>query len=168
MIKRLVLIRGLPGSGKSEIAKQIKKKHKDSAFICATDDYWVRPDGKYDFNIDLLGNSHAWNQNRVKSTLVFESGSPWDSIVVVDNTNINFSEIRPYAILAEKFEFPVAVLEPNTKWAMDVEKCYELNTHGVPYATILRMYHNWEKTEEVISKIQQLGCKIADKVEYSL
>ena len=160
MIKQMIIVRGLPGSGKSLIAEQYKQKHKDSCFVCATDEYWVRPDNIYDFNILLLGNSHVWNRKRVEEILKREKKSPWDTLIVVDNTNVNFGEIRPYAVIAKKHKLPLLILEPKTKWRYDVAECFNRNTHGVPYATILKMYHNWEPTELVMSKLVKMGCEV--------
>ena len=159
MIKRMVFVRGLPGSGKSTIAKAYKEKHirpKDSCWVCATDNYWMRPDGKYDFNYDLLGWSHIWNQRRVEEILNTEVNSEWDTIVVVDNTNINFSEMKPYIRLGLLYKYDIVFSEPDTEWKYNVEECYKRNTHGVPYSTMLRMYKAWQDHRTVKAYLEEM------------
>jgi predicted kinase len=156
MIKKLVFTRGLPGSGKSYYAHELKAKHKDSCFICSTDQYWERPDGVYDFNWELLGQSHKWNQQRVQEILDTEIDTEWDSVVVVDNTNITFSEMKPYIKMALAAGFKIEFVEPSTAWKYDVEECFKRNTHGVPYATILKMNQRWESNEVVMEKLKDL------------
>ena len=162
----MVILRGLPSSGKSTIAEEIKAKHKDSCFICATDDYWVRPDGTYDFNMELLGKSHMWNQNRVLAIARKEFKNKFDTIIVVDNTNITFSELRPYATRAKMYRIPVVIMESDMSWAMDVEQCYirSQETHKVPYATILRMYNAWEPHDSVVEKLKKMDCKVLENI----
>lgn len=157
-MKKLILVRGLPGSGKSTIGQEYKKKHSDSCFICATDEYWFRPDGIYDFNIELIGESHRWNQHRVEEILDEEVDSEWDTIVVVDNTNITFQEMKPYIKMALVVGFEIEFMEPSTSWRYDVEECFKRNGHGVPYATILRMSQCWEDHATVLKKLEELKC----------
>jgi chloramphenicol 3-O-phosphotransferase len=57
-MKKVVIVRGLPGSGKSVLAEKYQDTFHDSCFIYSTDDYWMRPDGLYDFNCDLLHKAH--------------------------------------------------------------------------------------------------------------
>jgi hypothetical protein len=160
MIKKLVFTRGLPGSGKSTYAHELKAKHHDSCFICSTDQYWERPDGVYDFNWELLGKSHVWNQRRVKEILCDEENRPWDTVVVVDNTNITFSEMKPYIKMAIECEFDIEFVEPDTEWRYDVEECFNRTTHGVPYATILKMSQRWEDMATVIVKLEKFKKEV--------
>jgi len=153
MIKQLLFVRGLPGSGKSYIAKNYKKIHFDSCIVCSTDDYWVRPDGVYDWNFELLGQAHSWNQNRVHGYLSAEQVTDWDTIIIVDNTNVNFQEMKPYIKMALEYGFDIGFEEPETEWRYDVEECFKRNTHGVPHATILKMYQRWEDHETVTNKL---------------
>ena len=156
MIKKLIFTRGLPGSGKSTIAEHFLNKHHDSCSVCATDNYWLRPDGIYDFNWELLGKAHAWNQGLVRMIMKEEADGPYDSIIIVDNTNINFSEMKPYIKMALEYEYDVEFMEPATEWRYDVEECFKRNTHGVPYATILKMSQKWEDRATVMAKLEQL------------
>ena len=53
----LIVLRGAPGSGKSTHAKRLCKKLNMHEYrICSADHYFVRPDGLYDWNKNLLSN----------------------------------------------------------------------------------------------------------------
>jgi predicted kinase len=154
-MKKVVIVRGLPGSGKSTIAQKYKDTFYDSCFICSTDDYWMRPDGLYDFNYALLNKSHQWNQQRVEHILREEQNTLFDAVIIIDNTNTTFNEMRPYVKLAVKYGYEIEVQEPTTWWKRDVEECFERNTHGVPYSTVRKMDERWEDHDVVMEKIDK-------------
>lgn len=147
------LIRGIPGSGKSTMARNIQlelSKAGNEIVLYATDDFWIRPNGMYDFNYDLITPAHRWNQKRVELAMLGHID------VIVDNVNSTWKEIQPYVKLAYMYSYVIQLHESDTPWAMNVEECYKRNTHGVPYSTILRMYHEWEPTEDIRINIEQL------------
>ncbi|KAM6180017.1 NEDD4-binding protein 2-like 1 isoform 4-T4 [Erethizon dorsatum] len=61
--KHLYLLRGLPGSGKTTLARQLQHDFP-MAVIFSTDDFFAREDGAYEFNPDFLEEAHEWNQKR--------------------------------------------------------------------------------------------------------
>ncbi|XP_032352225.1 NEDD4-binding protein 2-like 1 isoform X4 [Camelus ferus] len=61
--KHLYLLRGLPGSGKTTLARQLQHDFP-RALIFSTDDFFFREDGAYEFNPDFLEEAHEWNQKR--------------------------------------------------------------------------------------------------------
>ena len=153
-MKRLRLLRGLPGSGKSHTS--LYQLGNKPWFIFATDDYWLRPDDFYDFNYELITEAHKWNQKRVFDAM--NTSPQYD--IMVDNVNTTIREMMPYIMLAQQFEYEVELVESNAPWKYDVEECYNRNTHGVPYSTILRMYHEWESTSLVKEKLIEMGVKV--------
>jgi len=156
MLKKTVLIRGIAGAGKSFIAQHYKEKYQDSCFIYSTDDYWLRPDGIYDFNFELLGYSHMWNQWRADETMEAEMDSEYDTIIVIDNTNTTFKEMKPYLKSALQCGYEIEFVLPQTDWRWDVEECFKRNNHGVPYSTILKMYQRFESNEVCYEKLEAL------------
>lgn len=132
-MKEIVLMRGLPGSGKSYSAKT----HGD--VVRSTDDFFVGADGVYRFDPARLAEAHAWNQARVAEDI--KAGVEQ---VVVDNTNTCLWEMTPYVRLARAAGYSVGFGFPATKWADDPEECFKRNTHGVPLETIQRMAERYE------------------------
>ena len=101
MSKKLILLRGITGSGKSTRAKQLV----DQGQIFSTDDYFM-VDGKYKFDASQLGVYHNKNVNRAKSAMI-GGVSP----VVIDNTNLTLRDMRPYLELAKEFDYEITVAQ---------------------------------------------------------
>ncbi|XP_038618087.1 NEDD4-binding protein 2-like 1 isoform X2 [Tachyglossus aculeatus] len=70
------------------------KRDFPQALIFSTDDFFVREDGTYEFNPDFLGEAHKWNQERARTAM--RNG---ESPVIIDNTNLQSWEMRPYAVM---------------------------------------------------------------------
>ena len=139
--KRLVIMRGLPGSGKSTSARAIAEE--DGGIVLSADDFFM-VDGEYLFRRELLGEAHLYNQERVEKAM--QMGI---TPVVVDNTNITASETNVYVRLASKFGYSVKYAEPQTAWKFDVKELARRNAHGVPEDVIQRMLDRWQPTDRL-------------------
>ncbi|EGV98877.1 NEDD4-binding protein 2-like 2 [Cricetulus griseus] len=60
--KLLILLRGLPGSGKTTLSRILLGQSRDG-IVFSTDDYFHHQDG-YRYNVNQLGDAHDWNQSR--------------------------------------------------------------------------------------------------------
>ncbi|XP_069747709.1 NEDD4-binding protein 2-like 1 isoform X3 [Narcine bancroftii] len=114
--KRLYLLRGLPGSGKSTLARNLKYQFR-GAVILSTDDYFIRPDGSYLFEKYLLDEAHEWNHDRANSAMR-QGISP----IIIDNTNVQAWEMKPYVVMAQENGYEVKFREPDTPWKFDINK----------------------------------------------
>lgn len=122
-MSKLVIIRGLPGSGKSTMAAGLEGfKHYE------TDMYFMR-DGAYHYDKDEVQEAHAWCQMQVYSAL--DDGND----VVVSNTFTRRWEMQPYEELAQRFGAVVLVVALTGQYT---------NVHGVPDEVIERMRARWE------------------------
>jgi len=83
---KLILIRGLPGSGKSTMAKL----YTDDYIHLEADMYFIQDDGSYGFNQALLSNAHSWCQETTK--ILLQNGRN----VVVSNTFTTLKEMQFY------------------------------------------------------------------------
>ncbi|KAM9301167.1 NEDD4-binding protein 2-like 2 isoform 2-T2 [Morus bassanus] len=61
--KLLLILRGLPGSGKTTLSRILLGQSRDG-IVFSTDDYFRQQDG-YTYNAAQLGDAHDWNQKRV-------------------------------------------------------------------------------------------------------
>jgi predicted kinase len=125
-MSKLTLIRGLPGSGKTTLAKTMTH-----AYHVETDMYFM-VNGEYKFDPKQLGPAHDWCQRQ--AALFLESGKD----VVVSNTFTRRWEIEPYEKMAKVLGCGFEVLETNGVYQ---------NVHGVPPEAIERMKARWETYE---------------------
>ena len=144
--KSFWIVRGLPGSGKSTAAK-VMIPH----LTLSADDFFM-VGNRYCFRTELLGVSHQWNQGRAE-----EACKNNESLIIVDNTNVNWKEVKPYVDIAAKYGYHLHIVEPNTVWKYDVEECFRRNTHRVPKEVIQAMSDRWESTQSIIDKISAGG-----------
>ena len=89
-MKTLILLRGLPGAGKSTLAKAIGGVHFEA------DMYFVDENGNYKFDGSKINDAHYWCQNKVR--LSMESGA---EKIVVSNTFTQSWEMEYYKMIAE-------------------------------------------------------------------
>jgi NEDD4-binding protein 2 len=107
--KKLVIIRGVSGSGKSTLAQ----KHKGDGVVFSTDDYFMQ-NGVYEFNPKKLQINHRMNKERTEKAML-EGISP----IIIDNTNSEAWEIKPYVELADKYGYEVKIVETDP---VDIEE----------------------------------------------
>lgn len=138
----LILMRGLPGSGKSTRARELLSTGP-SGIVLSTDDYFAHGEG-YRYEPSLLGAAHEWNQRRAKDAL-FDGRSP----VIIDNTNLQAWEMKPYVQMALERGYKVHFCEPETSWKFDSYELERRNKHGVPQEKILQMLERFSSPVSV-------------------
>ena len=121
----MLVMRGLPGSGKSTLVSAIARLYPE-AVICSADQYFMK-DGKYEFDASLLKFAHQQSQDKARAAC--EAG---ERLVVVDNTGVKRWELVTYFRMAQINFYTVILLEPRTPWRFNVNQLAAKNTHGVP------------------------------------
>ena len=130
----LVLVRGLPGSGKSTYAEEKYPFH-----TCFEADMWhVDKDGKYKFEVDEISRAHSWVQRNTEYNLRKEKN------VVVSNTTISLSQVAVYLEIARRTKSVLTVIDLKTDYG---------NIHGVPEEVMEKMRENWQDWpfEEIVN-----------------
>ncbi|TKS68148.1 NEDD4-binding protein 2 [Collichthys lucidus] len=136
--KVLVLLRGAPGSGKSTLARAFVE-HNPGGVKLSTDDYFTRH-GEYRFDPSALGEAHEWNHQRAKEA--FERGA---KPIIIDNTNLQGWEMRPYVVQALKHGYKILFREPDTWWKNKPRELERRTKHKVPVDKIRRMLDGYER-----------------------
>ncbi|KAE8627335.1 hypothetical protein XENTR_v10006946 [Xenopus tropicalis] len=110
------------------------KQDFPSALVFSTDEYFLMDDGTYLFDHEMLPEAHKWNQKRARKAM-----SKGKTPIIIDNTNIQAWEMKPYAVMALENQYQVIFLEPSTRWKFNVAELARRNSHGVPREKIQRM-----------------------------
>ncbi|KYO45908.1 NEDD4-binding protein 2 isoform B [Alligator mississippiensis] len=154
----LVLLRGVPGSGKSFLARNLLEDNP-SGIILSTDDYFYKNE-QYQYDANCLGEAHEWNNIQAKKA--FEKGV---SPIIIDNTNIQAWEMKPYIALAQQYKYKVMFREPDTWWKFKPKELERRNIHGVSKEKIKRMLERYERCLSVNSI---LNSPVPDKLEITI
>jgi len=127
MEKIAIIMRGVPGSGKSTIATWFEQM---GAIVCSTDNYHI-VNGEYKFNAEKLGEFHR--KNLEYFTEHVQKGT---QMVIVDNTNVKRKDYLSYVEEARDNGYEVHAI---TFVPQDIEKCIKRNVHKVPEEAVRRM-----------------------------
>ncbi len=127
-MKLLRIFRGLPGSGKSYLAKKMSEEER--AIVLNNDELLVT-DGAYKWDEDLVLIAHQFNQKRATSAM--RENAP---LIVLDNTNLLPYHSSPYVRLAKFYGYNYEVIDSKTPWALDVDELAKRNTHNIPKSII--------------------------------
>ncbi len=117
-MKNLILLRGLPGSGKSTVAELMGAKGAGYAHFEA--DMYFMVDGEYRFEPDKLRLAHNWCQIQTEKAMADDT-----AIVIVSNTFTQEWEMERYYELAKYYDYRVTSLVVENRHG-------GVNQHGVP------------------------------------
>ena len=124
----LTLIRGLPGSGKTTMAKQMLEGGLVDVHFEA--DQYFEKDGEYKYIPEEIRSAHEWCQASAHSCL--ELGQR----VVVSNTFTQKWEMLPYMLMAEQLECDIKIIVTRGEYK---------NIHNIPEEVMIKMKERWEE-----------------------
>ena len=130
-MKSLYLLRGLPGAGKSTLAKKLGDVHYEA------DMYFTNENGQYIFNGSDIKKAHQWCQNQVESAMILNHTTGVNENIVVSNTFTQEWEMEAYYKLAETYGYRVFSLIVENRHGGE-------NLHNVPEDKIEAMRKRFE------------------------
>ena len=143
---KLILMRGVSGSGKSTLAKKLAADNENSV-IYSTDDFFMI-EGIYTFDPLSLGKNHKMNQDRARCAM--QEKTP---CVIIDNTNTQAWEMRPYVEAALELGYEIEIQEPDPVPIEEIMR-RQKSDKNLPLETVQRMLSRFESnvTVETIMK----------------
>ena len=128
---KLLIVRGVSGSGKSTYAKaKLVDETAMNWFWCEADQFFYQNKEKtYQFDPKFLASAHRWCRNNVENLLVMGHN------VIVSNTFTRLWEYQPYLDLAKSCGAEV-----------EIHVCKgEYKSIHAPDDVVLRQKANWEE-----------------------
>jgi len=123
-MKTLILVRGLPGSGKTTFAELIAAPM--GAQVYSADDFFMVED-KYCFDPNNLGKAHAYCQDRVLLGMLTN-----EATLIVANTFTIEKEMQPYFDMAANHGYKVFCIVVENRHGNP-------SIHAVPQETVEKM-----------------------------
>ncbi len=128
-MKKLIIIRGLPGSGKSTFAKSLVQSGFADVY-CEADQYFVDAEGNYAYDGMKIQEAHADCLLRVVGNLELHK------TVVVCNTFTTENELHPYISYCQTHRVPfISLIVENRHGNKSI--------HGVPERTMDAMFNRF-------------------------
>ena len=124
----LILLRGLPGSGKTTLAKIILQlRSTDEPEVLSADDFFEDKEGDYNFDATKLKEAHNYCQFRCSERMRQQKAR-----IVVANTFTQEWEMDEYFKMAERYNYRVHTVIVENRHGNE-------NVHGVPEDKLQQM-----------------------------
>lgn len=128
MSKTLFLLRGVPGAGKSSLARRFCIAYS----VCEADEFMYDENGEYKFSHDKLVEAHAKCQEKCERLMKRN----WHPIAVANVFSQEW-ELDPYIEMAKRYDYEVISLIVENRHG-------NKNTHGCPDEDVQRMIDRFQ------------------------
>lgn len=128
--KSLIILRGLPGSGKTSLAHLLAEEGKYPVF--SVDDYFTNEKGEYRFEFDKNHLAYKQCEENVKVAMKSSAGK-----IILHNVFSIEWEIEPYFKLASEFNYTVFVATVENRHG-------NKNTHDISDEQLAKMAEKYK------------------------
>lgn len=136
---KVIILRGLPGSGKTEFKRSLRDH-----ILISMDLYWVRDGQPYTFKKEEIPQAVKWMHDKFLAALEQEKDSP-KALIVVDNTHTRIWEMEFFITHARRAKWMVQIVRIEE----NVMECMARCQHPVPPGKLMEMR---DRFEDVASK----------------
>jgi hypothetical protein len=137
--KKLHLVRGLPGAGRTTLANLIASP---AGQVIAGED--LLP-----LAVSPLSPLGAAQSDALSVTATAEAASREIPVIVVERTFARAYTLRPFARLAARNGYDLQIHTPHTDWANDWKACLERTNKPVSAPEMERTWRQWEEIDDV-------------------
>lgn len=130
--RTLVVLRGLPGSGKSFLARAIADAYKDQCTVISADDHGIKPEKP-----EACADGYKALDEAVVARCTEGNASP--VLIVVDDTNHAQDRLARLGEIAEQQDLVALFLEPQTEWRRDLALLTKKSKRGLEEAHLAAM-----------------------------
>jgi len=159
--KIVIILRGLPGSGKSHLGRLIKDKELEQGGeqprILALDDYFD-VDGKYEYDAEM---EDLYRSNLIKSFKKNIDGG-YFQFLIVDSINSEIDHFRSMWSHAKQNGFEVYVCDVECEASTAVSR----NIHGRTEKEVRDLASAWEETPPHMNTLDARGLLQDDAIEH--
>lgn len=137
IMKRMIILRGVSGCGKSTRARELCSK-VSTAIICSADDYFMI-NGKYTFDPAKLEKAHEQCRSRAE-----KAAKDSVSLIVIDNTNTCHWEYKAYIDIGKEYGYDIEIIKVGSLDDDSLKSYAKRNKHGVSLQIIRKMAKRFE------------------------
>lgn len=127
----VIIMRGIPGAGKSTLALELQSRNPSQTIVVSADHYHMK-EGRYCWTPEYAPTAHHRCIRKYLYLLQHSEGRR--PTIIVDNTNIEVERFGCYYTLAEAYGF-----RPSIK-TLEADPYKAQNVHDVPSTSVLRMH----------------------------
>lgn len=140
MLKKMIIMRGLSGSGKTYTAKNLAIAASQVPSVCCFSAADFLDDIPQDLRTrERIRDSHQLNRARVAAAMLRSQ-----PLVIVDNTHIRLWELVPWLDLAAEYTYAVSIAHSAAPWRFNVTECALRNDHDLGVDIIQKQMSRWE------------------------
>lgn len=132
----LNIVRGIPGSGKTTLAKEMSSISNTPSVVLSADMYFNKDTGNYDFDREKLYRAHGWCLDTTK--IFLQDGVE----VFVANTFVIYKEIKDYFDYADQHDFGITLITANNDFG---------SVHNVPEEAMER-FRNRIESHDILTQ----------------